>query len=84
MIEVIATMCLLGTTADVHPTKLLTHATTKESCVRISKVYLVDPNHINPHSCMLNASKFARQWLESHPQYTTRLVGCRPKRGSDA
>lgn len=80
MIEVIATMCLMGTTVDVHPKELLTDAATKSTCREIQRTYMVDKNQLNPYSCMLNAQKFAIEWLKTHPGYQVRLIGCRPER----
>ena len=83
MIELVVTMCLIGTPLDVNPPELLTHATTRQSCQAATKIYLVDPAKINPYSCMLNAQKFAIQWLRAHPGYQVRSIGCRPKRGEN-
>lgn len=83
MIEVIATMCLMGTTLDVHPTELLTNIHTQSTCRRIKRTYHEDPAKINPYTCMLNAQKYAIQWLQTHPGYQVRLLGCRPKRGEE-
>lgn len=83
MIEVIVTMCLIGTTFDVHPTKLLTDTKTSSSCRPATKVFLEDPAKITPHACMQNAAKYALEWLKSHPGYQVRAIGCRPKRNDD-
>ncbi len=80
MIEVIVTMCLIGTPLDVHPTDLLTHATTKDQCQAATKTFLEDPAKITPHSCMQNAAKHALEWLKTHPGYQVRAIGCRPKK----
>ena len=78
MIEVIVTMCLMGTTFDVHPTKLLTHVDTRTSCRAATKMFPEDPSKITPYACMLNAQKYAIQWLQAHPGYQVRSIGCRP------
>ncbi len=78
MIEVIVTMCLIGTTADVHPTDLHKDVLTRSSCRLAKKTYLEDPALITPYACMLNAQKWAVEWLQSHPGYQVRAIGCRP------
>ena len=78
MIEIIVTMCLIGTTADVHPTDLHKDVLTRNSCRLATKVYLEDPSKITPLACMQNAQKFAIEWLKWHPGYQVRAIGCRP------
>ena len=80
MIEVIVTMCLIGTTLDVDPAKLLTHVETRQSCRAATKTFMEDPSLITPYTCLLNAQKYAVEWLVRHPGYQVRAIGCQPVR----
>lgn len=84
MIEVIATMCVLGTTLDVHPTELLKNKETRKDCKQISRTYHEPISKLNPYTCMLNSQKFAIDWLKTHPGWQVRSLGCRPWKGTDA
>ena len=79
MIEIIVTMCRMGTTTDIHHTQLLTHVETRQSCRAATKVFLQDPSVLNPKSCVMNAQKFAVEWLRGHPGYQVRAIKCHPK-----
>lgn len=84
MIEVIVTMCLIGTPLDVHPNRLMTDVLTRDSCQVISRTYDEEPSAITPMACMQNSAKFAIKWLEQHPGFQVRKLGCRPFKGQDA
>lgn len=80
MIQVLIVACLAGTAADVDPHKLEKEPT----CGIHAKTYFEDPAKITPFACMLNAQKFAIEWLKNNPGYTIRKVGCKPYKGEFA
>jgi len=83
MIEVVATMCLVGTTLDIDPHDLMTNKETRKSCRSITRTYHEDPSKITPHACMQNAAKFTVEWMRTHPGYKVRIFGCRPYKGQN-
>jgi len=83
MIELVATVCLIGTSLEVDPHQLMVNKETRKSCQSITKTFHEDPAKITPHACMLNAAKFTSKWMERHPGYQVRIFGCRPYKGQN-
>jgi len=83
MIEVVATVCMVGVPFDLHPNELLTAPDTKPYCKQIHRTFNEDPAKITPRACMLNSQKFVIEWLQTHPGWEPRKYGCRPYKGQN-